>query len=66
MAFLLSGTMVASPPCGAKLDVRDEPHHHDIYDEDYLPVGDYTESRLERQKNNETCYRKNALFYSRK
>jgi len=50
VAFLLSGTRIAAPHCGTKLNVRADVHHCDICDEDRLSVDDYTESRLKEKK----------------
>jgi len=66
VAFLLSGTKVAQSNRRAKLYVRAGMRHRDIGDEDYLSVDNDTKSRLERQENNEICYQKNTLVYSRK
>lgn len=66
MAFLLFGTEVAESHRRAKLNVRAGQSHRDIGDEDYLPVDNDTESRLERQENNEICYQKNTLVYAGK
>ncbi len=66
MAFLLSGTKVAQSNSRVKLNIRVGMRHRDISDEDYPPVNDDTESRLERQEDNEICYQKNTLVYARK
>lgn len=50
MAFLLSGTKVARVHRRTKLNVRADPHHRDICDEDCLSVDDYTESRLKERE----------------
>lgn len=64
MVFLLSGTVLATLPSGAKVTLRSIRRHCDICGDNGLITEERKESRLEDREYG-TCYQENSIFHSR-